>query len=330
MQKISVIGCGAFGYAIALILSKNHPEKEIYVYDVIDEVIETLKTTKHHPYFHTDIETPSNFLPTKNKETCLQNAELVILAVPAQYLRGAIEPLKPLISEEAIILNVSKALEKDTNKRMSEVIEEYFPNPVATISGGMLAHDVAKGLPVGADIGCNNKDALGKLKELFKPTTVHISTTTDIIGVELAGALKNVLAIGAGIIDGLQFGFSSKAFFIAQALREVENLAIKLGAKHETFHTASNAWMGDIMTTCFGNSRNRLYGELIGKGNTPEEATKILHEQKKHAEGYATLKLVKESSDQHNLEAPLITMLYDVVYNNKPPRETFKRIATSS
>ena len=328
MQKIAVVGCGAFGYALALLLSKTHSNKEVYAYDVMPEVIETLQRTKKHPFFHTDIEICPKLLPTKSKEECLRNANLVILAVPAQYVRDALKPLTSLVPKDAIILNVSKALEKDTNKRMSEVISEYLPHPVATISGGMLAHDVAKELPVGADIGCENEEALQELKELFNPTTVHIDTTTDIIGVELAGALKNVLAIGAGIIDGLNFGFSAKAFFIAQCLREVENLAVKLGARHETFHTASNAWMGDILTTCYGNSRNRLYGELIGQGKTPEEATNTLREQKKHAEGYATLKLVKELCDKHEVKAELVNRLYNIVYQNKNSSETFKDISS--
>jgi glycerol-3-phosphate dehydrogenase (NAD(P)+) len=328
MQKIAVVGCGAFGYALALLLSKTHSNKEVFAYDVMSEVIETLQQTKKHPFFHTDIEICPNLLPTKDKEECLKNADLVILAVPAQYLRDALESLNNLIPQDAIILNVSKALEKNTNKRMSEVISEYFPNDVATISGGMLAHDVAKGLPVGADIGCASKSALATLKSLFEPTTVHIDTTTDIIGIELAGALKNVLAIGAGIIDGLNFGFSAKAFFVAQCLREVENLAVKLGARHETFHTASNAWMGDILTTCYGNSRNRLYGEMIGQGKTSEEAITILREQKKHAEGHATLKLVKELCDKYEVAAPLVTKLYDIVYQNKSPSEAFKDISS--
>jgi glycerol-3-phosphate dehydrogenase (NAD(P)+) len=286
-----------------------------------------LKETKHHPYFHKDCEISSNLIPTASKEECLKDADVVLLAVPAQYLRGALESIKELVPQEAILLNVSKALEKSTNKRMSEIISEFLSNPTATISGGMLAGDVAHGLPVGADIGCTDESALEVLKELFKPTTVHVEITTDIVGIEFAGAFKNLIAIGGGIIDGLKFGTSAKAFFIAQTLREVELLAIKLGAKDETFHTASNAWMGDLMTTCFGNSRNRLFGEMIGSGMTVEEAIKDLESQKKHAEGYVTLKLVHDLLEENELKRDFVSLLYGVVFENKDAKEEFSKIS---
>jgi len=333
VKKIAVIGTGAFGYALALLLAKTHAQMQVYAYDVVEEVIKTLQETKHHPYFHQDCEIPSNLIPTSHKEECLQNAEVIILAVPAQYLRGALESIKDIIPEGAILLNVSKALEKDTNKRMSEVIKESLGtdnpvvNPVATLSGGMLAGDVAHGLPVGADIGCIDESALQVLDDLFKLTTIHIETTTDIIGIELAGAFKNLIAIGGGIIDGLEFGTSTKSFFITQALREVEQLAITLGAKGETFHTASSAWMGDLMTTCFGNSRNRLFGELIGQGNTVDEGLKILQDQKKHAEGYVTLKLVYELLQNHKLKSGMVGLLYDVVFNNASAKKEFSHMS---
>ncbi|NQV91456.1 NAD(P)H-dependent glycerol-3-phosphate dehydrogenase [Candidatus Woesearchaeota archaeon] len=327
VKKIAVVGAGAFGYALALLLSKTHSEIQVYAYDVIEEVITTLQETKHHPYFHKDCEISSNLIPTSDKEEGLKDAEVVLLAVPAQYLRGALESLKDLVPQEAILLNVSKALEKGTNKRMSEVISEFLSNPTATISGGMLAGDVAHGLPVGADIGCTDEHALKVLKDLFTPTTVHVETTIDIIGVEFAGAFKNLIAIGGGIIDGLKFGTSTKAFFITQSLREVELLAITLGAKKKTFHTASNAWMGDLMTTCFGDSRNRLFGEMIGQGNSVEDVIKTLAEQKKHAEGYVTIKLVNELLEQHNLKRDFVGLLYRVVYEGANAKEEFSKIS---
>ncbi len=327
IKKISVIGCGAFGYALALLLSKTHSEIQVYAFDVVEEVINTLKETKQHPYFHKDITISSNLIPTSRKEECLKDADLILLAVPAQYMFGAVESIKDIVPKDAILLNVSKALEKGTNKRMSQVISEFVDNPVATISGGMLASDVAYGLPVGADIGSTDEHALEVLKNLFKQTTVHVETTIDIVGVEFAGSFKNLVAIGGGIIDGLKFGTSAKAFFIAQTLREVELLAVKLGAKDETFHTASNAWMGDLMTTCFGNSRNRLFGEMIGSGMTVEEAIKKLEEQKKHAEGYATIKLVKDLLDEYGLQRDFVNLLYRVVYEGADAKEEFAKIS---
>ncbi|RME31248.1 hypothetical protein D6789_03325, partial [Candidatus Woesearchaeota archaeon] len=274
MKPVAVIGCGAFGYALGVLLARTHAELTVNVYDIDACIIEALRTKRRHPYFHTDLLAPKNLIAHETAADCLAEAGTVILAVPAQFMRKTCMSIKEALPAHAVLLNIAKALEQGTNLRMSEVIREVLGKQrvVATLSGGMIAKDAIYGAPVGAEIASEDTKALTRLRHLFLATTVHVETTRDIIGVEYGGAFKNVIAIGAGIIDGLGWGASTKAFFVARSLREIEDLSVALGAKRATFHTASNFWMGDLMTTCFGDSRNRLLGELIGTGCSREEA----------------------------------------------------------
>lgn len=329
MQPVAVIGCGAFGYALAILLARTHPKLTVNVHDIDERTITELRERRRHPYFHTDLTTPENLVAHTAASDCLREASVVILAVPAQYMRSTCRGLKGLLPKGAVLLNIAKALEQETNLRMSEVIADVLGNeyPIATLSGGMIAKDAVYGAPVGAEIACKDPHALERVRRLFLSTTVHVETTDDIKGVEFGGAFKNVIAIGAGIIDGIGWGASTKAFFVARSLREVEEVSVALGAKHTTFHTASNFWMGDLMTTCFGDSRNRLFGELIGTGLSCDEAVAALAKERKHAEGLVTLRLIATLVREHKVDAPFLARLHKVVFENSPARETFERIA---
>ena len=331
IKKIAIVGCGAFGYALALLLGRTHKNIIVNVFDVDEKVINELSKNKKHPFFHKGHIITNNILPTTKVEEAVDKADLIILAVPAQFMRGAVTNIKDLIPKKAILLHVSKALETSSDKRMSEVITESlnpnFQNDIAALAGGMLAHEVADEMPVGADIACESEWALTELKELFLPSTVHVEITPDLAGVEFSSSFKNVVAIGSGIIDGLKLGTSCKAFYIAQLVKEVEGIAVLLGANKETFHTSSNAWVGDLLTTCFGNSRNRLFGELLGQGKTIEEAKSILDKKHKHAEGLATVKIIKEIEQEHNLNLPFFNAMYSVMFENKDAKEVFMKIS---
>ncbi len=328
MKPVAVVGCGAFGYALAVLLSRTHPSLELRVFDIDERTMTELRTKRRHPYFHTDIVAPKNLLAQPSVAACLDGAGVVILAVPAQVMRSTCESIRDVVPPDAVLLNIAKALERGTNLRMSEVIQEVLGRrPVVTLSGGMIAQDAVRGAPVGAEIAGEDAQAVERVRRLFLPTTVHVETTRDIVGVEFGGAFKNVIAIGAGIIDGLGWGASTKAFFVARSLREIEELAVALGAQRATFHTASNFWMGDLMTTCFGDSRNRLFGELIGAGLSREEAVAELAKQRKHAEGLATLELVEQLLREKGVQAPFLQRLFGIVFRGVPPREAFERLA---
>lgn len=327
-SRITIVGCGAFGYALCELLAKTHKGLSIRLYDQSEEIRTSLKEKGKHPYFLTDLTIPDQAVVCDSLKEAVKNTELLVLAVPAQVMRKAVKQLKK-IGISVPLLHVSKALELGTDLRMSEVIKDVMGRKVrvAALCGGMFSFDVAYGFPVGCEIACKDRRTLRRLKQLFLPTTVHVDTTTDIAGVEFGGAFKNVIAIGAGIVDGLGFGNSSKAFFVAKSLREIERLAVRMGARKKTFHTSSNAWIGDLCTTCFGKSRNRLLGEYIGKGLTSQEARDKLKENHMHAEGFATFAVVMKLLKLYRVQAPFLKTAYKVVYEGADPHEEFKTIS---
>lgn len=243
------------------------------------------------------------------------------MAVPGQFIRGSIKQIVPFIENDLIILNVSKALEGETNKCLSTVVSEEmkecnFKHYFAALSGGMIAEEVTKNCPIAADIACEDLEVAKLLKSLFKSKTFRIEVTTDVLGVELAGALKNVVAIGAGFFDGLDMDTSSKAAYVSSISREMRELAIALGGQKETFEIGGHAWAGDLLTTCFGKSRNRYFGELIGKGNTVEKALEILESEKKRSEGYITARSFYLIAKEKKLETPLLERVYKVLFES--------------
>lgn len=306
---IGIIGAGAFGYSLALLLGKAG--NSVTVYDINKEYIDGINDGSH-PVFFSDQKPPETVAATTNLEEVMKQ-EIIFLAVPGQAMRSAATSLKQYYNKH-ILVNTAKALELNSGKRMSEVIQECIPHArLVALSGGMIAADVATNAPVGAEIASTDAEALKNVQRLFLPTHVHVATTSDIIGVELAGAFKNVVAIGAGVMAGLALGSSSKAFYVAESLREVEALAVAMGAHEATFHTASHAWMGDLMTCCFGSSRNYALGEMIGQGIDLATAEETLRKQNKRAEGVATLKQVQSLIGKHKINAPFLEALYKVV-----------------
>ena len=182
----------------------------------------------------------------------------------------------------------------------------------------MIAKDVVMQKPICANLACRCRNCAKDIAKIFYTDYFRIETTDDLLGVELAGAFKNVIAIGAGIFDGMKFNESSKSAFISAAAREMQFLAMQLGAKRETFGTGSQAWFGDLMTTCFGESRNREFGELVGRGIKPKDAMKSMEENHKSVEGYLTSNVVYKLIKQNKVEAPLLTLIYKILHRNEP------------
>lgn len=323
MKKISIIGAGAFGFALAKIIGDKHSDKEIFVFDVQKEYIEHIKKTKKHPVFHGDTKLALHVNATHSLKQAVEGSDLIILAVPSKFMRAALKDLKKNITKDNILLNVAKGLEIESSMTMSQLIEQELKEiktnyAVCSLSGGMIAREVTLQNPLCAEIACEDEDTAKKIAEMLQNEYLRIETTTDIIGIELAGAFKNVIAIGAGIFDGLGYGESSKSAFVSYAARQMRRLAMAMGAERKTFGPGSQAWFGDLMTTCFGKSRNRELGELIGKGLTAEEAVDKLIKEKKSIEGYTTAKVVYSLINKHNIDAPLIKMIYRVLYEEMP------------
>ncbi len=331
INKITILGAGAFGFAFAKLLESKADKYEIYLYDINESYISHLKQHKKHKVFHRDVYLSEKIIPTSDYDEAVNNTDIYIIAIPSAHIRNAMKQLNNKLEKEntnkhKIFLNLSKALEKNTNKRISQIIDEeitHHNKSIATLSGGMIAREVVLNYPLSADIASKNKNTLKTLKHILETETFKLRTTEDIIGVELAGSFKNVVAIGSGIYKGLGFKESSISAFISEISKEVQNLAIKMGAKKETFEPGSQSWWGDVLTTSFGDSRNKYFGELIGQGYKKDEALDILKKENKISEGYNTLATIHNLIKKYNVNTPLINKIYRIVFENKEPETIY-------
>jgi glycerol-3-phosphate dehydrogenase (NAD(P)+) len=323
IDKITIIGAGAFGFAFAKLISENQLEKDIFLYDTNNDFIEHIKKTREHPLFHKDTKLPEHVQPITDLDKALDGVDLIVLAVPSRFLREALVNIKSKLKKRPIFLSLVKGLELDTGKTPYAIVHEVMGNRarVCVLSGGMIAREVTLENPLSADLACRNKKLAKRIASMLWTDYFRVRTTTDILGVAYAGAFKNVIAIGAGIFDGCGYGESSKSAFVSTAAKEMGALAWKLGARKKTYASGSQAWFGDLMTTCFGASRNRELGELIGKGMEPKEAVEMMLKQKKSVEGYYTTQVVFELASKQNLKTPLINLMNDVLFEGKKPKD---------
>ena len=325
MKKIAIFGAGAFGCAVAKHLSRDPVlEGKIVVYDVDKGLIAHLQEHYAHPHHFSDVKIAEHVQFTTNQEDAVQDAELLIMVTPAQVIRELLKNLKPLMKEGVIILNMAKGLEKTSNKTVSEIVREEMGDKrhtMAVFSGGTIAADLARGVPLGADIACEDNVVLRELKELFGSDNLVVRESTDIKGVEYAGAFKNVVAIGAGVMEGLKLPYGSQTALISLASGEAQGLAVKLGAHPETFGMATQCWGNDLWMSCTGDTRNRYFGKLIGSGKNVQEALAQLEKEHKIAEGYHTAKVMLEFAERLEIALPLFEGMYRMLYEGKNPEQ---------
>lgn len=323
IKKIAIIGAGAFGFAMAKIIGDKNSDKTIYIFDVQKDCISYIRCTRKHPFFHGHTKLSPHIIASHSLEETAKDADIVLLAVPSEYLRAVMKDIRLILKNNVILLNIAKGLEQKTNLVMSDVIKSEMKKSkikynVCSLSGGMIARDITKFNPLCAEVACTNLKIANKLVSVIENENLRLEATTDLIGVELAGAFKNVIAVGAGIFDGLGYGESSKAAFVSYASKEAQKLAISLGAKKRTFESGGQAWFGDLMTTCFGASRNRAFGELIGKTEDVEKAIEKMLNENKTVEGYKTSEVVYKIAKRKKINTPLLNMIYSVLYKKKP------------
>lgn len=327
VKKITVYGSGVFGFALAKHLGNkflNNQDYGIYLYDKDKEVMQHIIQTRKHPFHFPSITLPKNIRCATNVEDAVRNANIILLAVPSEAIRQVTECIKDFIKEDSLILNVAKGLDLKTNKRVSEVIKENLNNQVATFSGGTIAEDLVNNVYLGAEVGCEDYKVASELAEILTTEHLRVYPNDDLIGVEYAGAFKNVISIIAGIADGLKISHGSKTYLITQASDEAGKIAVNLGAKERTFSSGSHSWTNDLWMSCTGNTRNRYFGELIGKGHKPREALNILESEHKIAEGFYTARVVYQILKKHKLDLPLLESIYQVLYTDKNPRELMR------
>lgn len=324
-KNISVIGDGGWGTTLAILLSQKG--FKVTLWSAFPEYAKVLKSKRINAKFLPGIQIPADIDITPSLDEAIDGKELIVLAVPSQYMRGVLAKLKAHEISDKIFVSVTKGIENKTLKRMSEVVHEILGEvSLAVLSGPTIAHEVALKVPTTIVSSSEDLELAKTVQDIFMTDYFRVYTSTDVIGTELGGSLKNVIAIAAGISDGLKFGTNAKAALLTRGLVEMVRLGVAMGAKKETFYGLSG--LGDLATTCISPySRNRHFGEEIGKGKTLKEAVK---ETEMIVEGVATTKSAHELAKKHKIEMPITDEIYKVIYENKPPKKAVYDLMTRS
>lgn len=318
-HNIAVLGDGGWGSTIAILLANKG--YSVTLWGAFPEYIETLKKKHLNEKFLPGINIPSAVRFTADISDIPEDA-IVALAIPSKYLRKTLTPLKAKIKNKNII-SLIKGIELETLKRPSEIIKELLPSSeIAVLSGPTISFEVARNLPATLVAASENEAFTRKVQDVFNTENFRVYTSRDLTGVELGGALKNIIAIAAGISDGMGFGVNTKAALLTRGLVEITRLGVKMGGERETFFGLSG--LGDLATTCIStHSRNRWFGEEIGKGKKLEN---ILKGRGMAVEGVTTTKAAYELSKKFGVEMPITEKIYEVLYNNMPPKHAVKEL----
>lgn len=316
MAKISVLGSGSWGLALALLLHNNG--HEVLLWSARPENARKLREKRENPDRLPGVRLPDEINVLTDLERALKDVDVTVLAVASPYIRSTAHKMAPFVCRDQKIVNVAKGIEEKTLKTLSEVIEEEIPQGnVAVLSGPSHAEEVGRGLPTTCVISAHTQETAEYLQSIFMSPVFRVYTTPDILGVELGGALKNVIALAAGTADGLGYGDNTKAALITRGITEIGRLGKKMGAQMETFYGLSG--IGDLIVTCASkHSRNRKAGYLIGQGYTMEEAMK---EVQMVVEGVYSARAARELAEKYEVEMPIITEVNRVLFEGKSAAE---------
>ncbi len=315
-MKISILGAGTWGTALAILLANNQHEVTIWsaVQKEVTELSEHRTEIKNLP----GAVLPESVIVTNSLEDALKEPELIVMAVASVYVRATANRISPMIREGQIIVNVAKGIEEATLKTLCEVIEEEIPQAqVAVLSGPSHAEEVSRKLPTTIVAGAKKKEVAKLIQDTFMNKFFRVYTSPDMIGIELGGSLKNVIALAAGVVDGLGCGDNTKAALMTRGIVEIARLGMEMGGKYETFSGLSG--MGDLMVTCTSkHSRNRNAGFLIGQGKTAKEA---MEEVNQVVEGVYSAKAALKLGQKYNVELPIIEKVNEVLFDGKTAKE---------
>ena len=313
--QIAVLGDGAWGTVLALLLHKNG--HKVTLWGPFPQYIDEMKKSGRNHKFIPDAIFPEGFTITGSMEEASANADYFVMASPSQYARGTIEKLAPCFDiKKQSVINVAKGIENGTLKRVSEICAELLGEDCryAALSGPSHAEEVVKNLPTAVVAASKDEEFAIEVQQLFINNTFRVYSTDDVVGVELGGALKNVLAIAAGVIDGMKIGDNPKAALMTRGIAEMARLGIALGGRFETFSGLSG--IGDLIVTCTsGHSRNRHVGEELGRGKTLDVILKEMGMVV--AEGVRTSESAWQLSQKCGADTPIINEVYEVLYKNK-------------
>ncbi|GHU63175.1 glycerol-3-phosphate dehydrogenase [NAD(P)+] [Clostridia bacterium] len=322
MSKISILGSGTWGTALAILLSrKGH---QVTLWSALPKELEQIKEKHKHPSLPEAV-VSEEILLEPDLEKAVRDKEVLILAVPSIFVRETAKKLRPFLPESKILVNVAKGIEEKSLKTLSEVVQEELPSiDVAVLSGPSHAEEVSRFLPTTCVIGAKTKKTANFLQEIFMSEVFRVYTSPDILGIELGAALKNVIALAAGAADGLGFGDNSKAALITRGIAEITRLGLAMGGKAQTF--AGLSGIGDLIVTCASvHSRNHKAGMLIGQGLSVQEA---MEKVKMVVEGVYSAKAALELAKKYQVETPIIREVNAVLFSAKDPREAVLTLMT--
>lgn len=316
MAKISVLGAGSWGTALSLLLFNNG--HDVTLWSALPDEVNMLREKREHASKLPGVRLPEVMEITTDLERSLKDPDVAVLAVPSPFTRSTAHQMAPYVRDGQKIVNVAKGVEEKTLMTLSEIIEQEIPNAdVCVLSGPSHAEEVGKGLPTTCVVSSRTRETAEYLQSIFMSPVFRVYTTPDILGVELGGALKNVIALAAGTADGLGYGDNTKAALITRGIAEIARLGVMMGAKAETFYGLSG--IGDLIVTCASvHSRNRKAGYLMGKGCTMDEA---MTEVKMVVEGVYSAKAAKGLSEKYKVEMPIINEVNKVLFEGKPASE---------
>lgn len=316
MAKISVLGAGSWGTALAVLLYNNG--HEVTLWSALADEVKMLSEKREHETKLPGVRLPDNMEITTDLKKSLLDPDAAVLAVPSPFTRSTAHQMSSFTRKGQIVVNVAKGVEEHTLMTLSEIISEEIPQAdVCVLSGPSHAEEVGKGIPTTCVVSAEKRETAEFLQGIFMSPVFRVYTTPDILGVELGGALKNVIALAAGTADGLGYGDNTKAALITRGIAEIARLGTKMGAKIETFYGLSG--MGDLIVTCASvHSRNRKAGYLMGKGYTMKEA---MDEVKMVVEGVYSAKAAKSLAEKFQVEMPIIEEVNKVLFENKPAAE---------
>lgn len=318
MADISILGGGSWGIALAVLLHKNG--HKITVWSALESEIEMLSSTHEHKMLP-GVKLSEEMVFTTDDETAVSGKDVLIMAVASAYTRSTAGRLSGLIPEGQKIVNVSKGIEEHTQLTLSQIIEEEIPQAeVAVLSGPSHAEEVSRGIPTTIVVGARRKETAEYLQNIFMSDVFRVYISPDVLGIELGAALKNVVALAAGIADGLGYGDNTKAALITRGITEIARLGTAMGGKFETFCGLSG--IGDLIVTCASmHSRNRRAGILIGQGKSMEEAMQAV---KMVVEGVYSAKAAMELAEKFQVQLPIIEQVNQILFENKPADEAVK------
>lgn len=325
-SSITLFGAGSWGTALAVHLAAEG--RDVTLWARRPEVVETIQQKGHNPTYLPDVAIPSSVHVTSSLETATRASSLWAVAVPSQNLRSIAAELQPYTNEAETVVSLAKGIENDTLQTMSQVLGDELPSlareQIGVLYGPSHAEEVADGRPTTVVAAAPAEHHAERIQNAFMTSRLRVYVNTDVIGVEIGGSAKNVLAIAAGISDGVGYGDNAKAALVTRGLAEIRRLGLALGAREQTF--AGLAGIGDLVVTCMSqHSRNRYLGEQIGRGKRLEE---VLDEMDMVAEGVRTTQSIRDLARRHQIEMPITEAVYAILFDGQNPQEMVDELMT--